>query len=103
MAMTFMSSMRVAMIPVIVTMVIPMLVSVVITMVFRVITMLITMLIAVLITMIFRVIAMIFAVLIAVIAMASLLNVHTTIKMLRLSPHQRGTNLCFDREASLVG
>ena len=99
MAVAFMSSMRVAMIPVIVTMVIPMLVSVVITMVFRVITMLI----AVLITMIFRVIAMIFAVLIAVIAMASLLNVHTTIKMLRLSPHQRGTNLCFDREASLVG
>jgi hypothetical protein len=99
MAMTFMSSMRIAMIPVIITMV------------FRVITVIIPMLISmvftVIVPMLFRVIAviiaMLFPMLVSMAAMTSLLNVHTTIKMLCLSPHQGGTNLCFDRETSLVG
>ena len=122
MAMTFMSSMRIAMIPVIITMVfrvitviIPMLISMVFTvivpMLFRVIAMIIaviiTMVVTVIIAMLFRVIAviiaMLFPMLVSMAAMTSLLNVHTTIKMLCLSPHQGGTNLSFNRETSLVG
>jgi hypothetical protein len=84
---------------------------VIITMVFRVITVIIPMLISmvftVIVPMLFRVIAviiaMLFPMLVSMAAMTSLLNVHTTIKMLCLSPHQGGTNLCFDRETSLVG
>ena len=118
MAMTFMSSMRIAMIHVIITMVfrvitviIPMLISMVFTvivpMLFRVIAVIITMVVTVIIAMLFRVIAviiaMLFPMLVSMAAMTSLLNVHTTIKMLCLSPHQGGTNLCFDRETSLIG
>jgi hypothetical protein len=86
-------------------------IPVIITMVFRVITVIIPMLISmvftVIVPMLFRVIAviiaMLFPMLVSMAAMTSLLNVHTTIKMLCLSPHQGGTNLCFDRETSLVG
>jgi len=49
------------------------------------------------------IIAMLFRVIFMIIAVTSLFNMHTTVEMLRLSPNQGGTNLCFDRETSLVG
>ena len=75
-------------IAVIIAVIIPMVVTVIIAMLFRVVVVIISMFIAMVVSMA---------------AMTSLLNVHTTVKMLRLSPHQGGANLCFDRETSLVG
>jgi hypothetical protein len=72
-------------------------------MLFRVIAVIIAVIIAMLFRVIAVIIAMLFPMLVSMAAMTSLLNVHTTIKMLCLSPHQGGTNLCFDRETSLVG
>ena len=120
MAMPSMSSMGIAMvvigmgfsmIAVIITMVIAMVVIVIIGMGFSMIAMVIPMIVIVVIAMIFCMIAVIIPmVVIVIIAMifrmitvTSLLNMHTTIKMLRLSPHQGGTNLSFNRETSLVG
>ena len=48
-------------------------------------------------------ITMVITVIIAMAAMTSLLNMHATIKMLCFPPHQGGTDLCFDRETSLIG
>ncbi len=95
MAVTFMSSMGIAMTLLMITMVI----TVIISMIFRVIAMIIAMVIS----MVFRVIAVFIAMVIAMAAMTSLLNMHATIKMLCFPPHQGGTDLCFDRETSLIG
>jgi hypothetical protein len=84
---------------VIVTVIVPMLFRVIAV----VISMVVSMVVTVIIAMLFRVFAVIIAMVVSMASMTSLLNVHTTVKMLRLSPHQGGANLCFDRETSLVG